>query len=177
MGLLGSKQTKNVVVKNPDAAEIYVTEGAFDNILKSTQPAVEEAKQPPVLNEPTPAAPIEVKVNLSAGLNDKRLVDYENAMIAKFDSTTRDVENLFNDRLIQIFFSWIGKLVLIGFHFKRYTQLPVCMDLQKQVSACYTEYPNKPLNCLDIAHQFIKCVEDERKKQLGNAFLKPIRGV
>ena len=105
MGLWGSKQTKNVVVKNPDAAEIYVTEGAFDNILKSTQPAVEETKQPPVLNEPTPAAPIEVKVNLSAGLNDKRLVDYENAMIAKFDSTTRDVENLFNDRLIQIFFS------------------------------------------------------------------------
>ena len=101
MGLWGSKQVKNVVVKNPDAAEIYVTEGAFDNILKSTLP-VEATKEPPLVNEPTPStAPVEVKVNLSAGLNDKRLVDYENAMIAKFDSTTRDVENLFNDRSVR----------------------------------------------------------------------------
>jgi len=65
------------------------------------------------------------------------------------------------------------KIYSLFYSSTRYQQLPVCIDLQKETSHCYSEFPDQPLRCLDIANKFIKCIEAERLKHLGHSFMKP----
>ena len=86
------------------------------------------------------------QVGLSADLYDKRLLEYERNLIQGFNTASKDVEELFR---------------------QRYRTLPVCADFQKKVSECYTSNVSAPLKCVDIAQEFVKCVEKERQAKFG----------
>lgn len=79
-------------------------------------------------------------------LYDKRLLEYERNLVKGFNTASREVEELFRDR---------------------YRTLPVCADIQKRVSECYSSNTSAPLKCVDIAQEFVKCVERERQAKFG----------
>lgn len=148
MGLWGSKEQRNITIKNTEpAGQVFVTEDAITNVLET----VNESNKPKTKAEPTrieePAAKnAELDLRLLPDLHDKRINEYEKNLISSLEQASKEVENLFRER---------------------YTTMPVCLNLQQQVSQCYSENPNKTLNCLDIANKFVKCVEQERQRKLG----------
>jgi hypothetical protein len=147
MGLWGSKQTKEVNIKNPESGgQVFVTQNAIENLLRSA----EEAQNPT-----QPAESNKVSDNnssnsndarLSPDLLDKRIAEYEKNMLTSFNAASAEVDNLFRER---------------------YQTVPVCLDMQKTVNTCYTDNRSQPLKCLDIANQFIKCIEKERQNRFG----------
>ncbi len=88
MGLGGSKQAKDINIKNPEAnsSEIYITQNALNSVLEA--PTDQKAEKKP---EITPASVEET---------DKRVAEYEQNLLKTFDETTRRVEDLFNDRSV-----------------------------------------------------------------------------
>ena len=154
MGLWGSKQQKDITIKNPEPEGVVnVTPNAIDNIIRTQEQAERKAKgqsEPASKSQESQSTPSEnyADLRLQADLQDKRIADYERNLLANFEQATKEVENLFRDR---------------------YQTVPVCMDEQKSVSECYTEYRGQPLKCLDIANKFIQCVEKERQSRFGLA--------
>lgn len=140
MGLWGSKQKKEL---NISSNEIFVTEDALTNVIKNAKDKTTDNKQ---ANDQQQQQPATTDLKLSTDLYEKRLVEYEKNLINGFNSASKEVESLFRDR---------------------YQTLPVCFDLQKSVSDCYTENAKLPLKCVDIANQFLKCVEKERQSKIG----------
>lgn len=142
MGLWGSKPTRELTVKNAEKpAEIYVTENALSNVIK-TSTNQEQTNQE---NNNSSKQNANVIQQLPPNLHDKRIDIYEKSMLEKFNETTKEVEKLFGER---------------------YESLPVCLDLQANIANCYTENPKHPLKCINIANQYLKCVELERQKRL-----------
>jgi hypothetical protein len=139
MGLWGSKPQKEISIQN---AEVYVTEDAISNILKSSSsPSTNQSGKPE-----EKATTTESSDSAAADLADRRLVEYEKNLIKGFNNASKEVEELFRER---------------------YKSLPVCFDLQKSVSQCYSENARLPLKCVDIANQFVRCVEKERQAKFG----------
>jgi hypothetical protein len=148
MGLWGSKQKRDIVIENQQIpGQIFVTEDAITNVLKTVQEGNSSSKasdanpsdQKSKLNEPVGS------LKLSPDLHDKRINEYESTLVTNLENASRYVENLFRDR---------------------YQTIPVCHELQKSVDQCYNDNANRTLNCLDIANKFIKCVEEERQSRL-----------
>jgi hypothetical protein len=144
MGLWSSKQTRELTIKNPEKpTEVYVTEDALSNVIKSAT----ANNSPPPTPETPPVLPLELKKKKETR-DDKRLAEYEQQMLAKFNETTHNVEKQFGER---------------------YETLPVCLDLQASISSCYSENTKQPLKCSSLANEYIKCVEAARQKRLGLA--------
>ena len=93
MGLWSSKQSKDITVKNPEAdtREIYISQDALNKVMNETAPKAAEPEKP---KEKGADSEEHIK-----DLVDARVEDYEKNMKISFDKTTRDVENLFIDRL------------------------------------------------------------------------------
>lgn len=139
MGLWGSKQQREIKITNPEPKpEVFVTENAITNVLKTVKNSANETKKTDESKS--------VDLRLSAELHDKRIVEYEKNMIEGLSSASKQVEDLFRDR---------------------YTTIPVCSELQAKVSKCYSENSDRTLNCLEIANEFIRCVEQERQRKVG----------
>ena len=148
MGLWGSKQQKEINIKNPEpSGQVFVSENALDNVIKSMDSAKSNGKK-----QQTQNAAQQSDLQLLPDLYDKRILEYEKQLLTNFDKASKEVENMFKER---------------------YQTVPVCYDLQKDVSACYTTNKNQPLQCLDIANQFMKCVEKERQNRFGLTALNP----
>lgn len=148
MGLWGSKQQRDIKITNPEPKpEVFVTEKAISNVLKTVKDSAKDNKKS---EEPKP---VDLDLRLSAELHDKRIGEYEKNMVEGLRSASKQVEELFRER---------------------YTTIPVCSDFQAKVSKCYSENSERTLNCLDIANEFIKCVEQERQKKFG--FTQPVTG-
>lgn len=147
MGLTSSKQPKEFSLGNPETpAQVFVTEEAISNVLKTVNESskAKEPVQEKIVNE--------FDLRLLPDLHDKRIEEYEKNMIQGLKQSSKQVEDLFRER---------------------YNTLPVCQDLQAQVSKCYAENSKYTLNCLDVANQFIKCVEQERQKKFGVSLNDP----
>jgi hypothetical protein len=145
MGLWGSKQQKDINLRNPEPqGAVFISESAIDNIIKvSEQQQQQQAKSNNQQQQPKSN---ELDLRLLPDLNDKRIEQYEQNLIANFNEATKEVEKMFHER---------------------YQTVPVCIDLQKSVSECYKSNKDRSLNCLDIANQFVKCVEKERQNRFG----------
>ncbi|CAF0845838.1 unnamed protein product [Brachionus calyciflorus] len=144
MGLWGSKQKRDITVPNPEAAaQVFVTEEAITNVLKTFQESTNQSKKN--IEEPKPA-PASLDLHLSPDLHDKRISEYEKGLVEGAKQASKEVEEMFRER---------------------YTTMPVCVDLQSRVSKCYSDNSDRTLNCLDVANEFIKCVENERQKKFG----------
>ena len=142
MGLWSSKPTRELIIKNPEKpTEIFVTEDALNQVIKSS--TANDSPTPPSPPPPSETAP---KPKKKETQDDKRLAEYENNMLAKFNETTSNVEKQFGER---------------------YETLPVCLDLQASISSCYSENAKQPLKCSSLANEYIKCVEAARQKRLG----------
>ncbi|RNA29550.1 MICOS complex subunit MIC19 isoform X2 [Brachionus plicatilis] len=148
MGLWGSKQQREIKISNPEPKpEVFVTESAISNVLKTVKDSAKETKK---LEEKRPE---DFDLRLSTELHDKRISEYEKNMVDGLNLASKQVDELFRER---------------------YTTIPVCSELQAKVSKCYSENSDRTLNCLEIANEFIKCVEQERQKKIG--FTQPITG-
>jgi hypothetical protein len=144
MGLSGSKQQKEINIKNPEPeGQVFVTQNAIDNVVKSAEQATNPSNGSATKQKNSDSGQ---DARVLADLSEKRLVEYEKNMLANFEKASVEVDNLFRER---------------------YQTVPVCLDLQKNVSACYTENKSQPLKCLDITNQFIKCIEKERQSRFG----------
>ena len=141
MGLWRSKQAKNVSIVNPEEGhgQIYVTDDAIQTMLttvESTKDSKTKAKNDAIsTTQNTQTNQNQLDLRLLPDMRDKRIAEYEHTLIDGFSQSTKEVENLFKER---------------------YKTFPVCFDLQKNITQCYSEYPNQPLKCLDISNQFIK---------------------
>lgn len=143
MGLWGSKPARELTVQNPDKpTEVYVTEKALTNVIKSS--TGEEKQNKPVQTNNNVKS--ESKAELPPDLREKRISEYEANMLNRFNQTTKEVEKLFGER---------------------YETVPICLDLQASISNCYTENPKHPLKCVNIANEYVKCVETERQRRMG----------
>jgi hypothetical protein len=141
MGLGRSKEQKEINIKNPDPeGQVFVTQNAIDNVVRSA----EQAQNPS--NNSKSKGENGQDLRLLPDLRDKRIADYEKNILVNFEKASVEVDNLFRER---------------------YQTVSVCLDLQKIVSACYTDNKSQPLKCLDITNQFIKCVEKERQSRFG----------
>jgi hypothetical protein len=139
MGLWGSKQQKDIKINNPEPAEVFVTEKAITNVLHSVNDSKNAKKKgnPDVANN---------DMRLLPDLHDKRIAEYEHELLKGFGQATKEVEELFKER---------------------YQTVPVCLDLQQNVSKCYSQNSKSPLNCIDLVNEFNKCVELEKQKRFG----------
>ncbi len=90
MGLWGSKQTKDINIKNPeaDSSEIYITQNALLSVL-------EPPSEVKLVNNAQKSPEDSVLTTLQI---DKRVQSYEENLLKTFDESTRRVEDLFNDR-------------------------------------------------------------------------------
>lgn len=93
MGLWSSKQSKDIKVTNPevDTKEIYISQDALDKVMHETFPKSVKPETPTVKESTYSEEAVK-------GMVDERVAEYEKNMTVSFDKTTRDVENLFNDR-------------------------------------------------------------------------------
>jgi hypothetical protein len=154
MGLWGSKQKRDINLENPSQTpgQVFLSEDAITNILKTAQDnnvsnnstKLNDKRKSPPSNDSNSS-----DLKLIPDLHDKRIQEYEKQMVTSLENASKYVENMFRDR---------------------YKTIPVCNDLQKSVSKCYSDNSNQTLKCLDIANQFIKCVEDERQSRLAGGF-------
>lgn len=141
MGLWGSKQQKELNIKNPEPnGQVFVTQNAIENVIKSNGDT-KTSKQ-----DASTSSSADLK--LSADLSDKRIQEYERNMLVSLDKAAKEVENLFKER---------------------YQTVPVCLEFQKSVSQCYAVNKGQPLKCLDVSNEFLKCVEKERQNRFGLA--------
>jgi hypothetical protein len=95
MGLWGSKQTKEFTTTNPkpsDTSEIYITKNALDNVLFEANAKAEAAER---------NVPVQVNTKESPEESDKRIKEYEEKIFLSLNASTRNVENLFNDRYVE----------------------------------------------------------------------------
>lgn len=149
MGLWGSKQKRDISLENPKQTpgQVFLSEDAITNIIKTAQDNNNSNTSTTTVNDKNQKSTTSNSsdLKLTPDLNDKRINEYEKQMITNLENASKYVENLFRDR---------------------YKTIPVCNDLQKSVSQCYSDNSNQTLKCLDVANQFIKCVEDERQSRL-----------
>lgn len=145
MGLLGSKNKREITISNPEQpGKVYVTEDAITSIIHTAQSNASKSKKPEAPKSQNTNRDPDIKLNPE--LSDKRISEYEKSLIDGFTQSSVDVENLFRDR---------------------YTTYPVCNDLQTSIVKCYSDNPKQTLNCLDISNEFVRCVERERQKKYG----------
>lgn len=98
MGLWGSKQqTKEFTTTNPtkpvDSSEIYITQSALDSVLNTADNSSSAGK-------PLPQKSSDKEANVDS---DKRVKEYEEKMLRNLNVSTRNVEDLFNDRYVDLF--------------------------------------------------------------------------
>ena len=146
MGLWGSKQQKEINIQNPvPEGQVFVTQNAIDNVIKSNKETDSNGSSKSQQQSDNASGADVIDSTLS-DLADKRISEYERHLLANFEQASKEVETLFKER---------------------YQTVPVCLDLQKTVSECYTNYKEQPLKCLDISNQFLKCIEKERQTRFG----------
>ena len=145
MGLWGSKQPRSVTIKSPDdVAEVQLSEEALTNLVKTINAENKSKKEVATGNKNASASSDNnTPLRLIPDLHDKRIETYERNLAQNFDKASKEVEAMFRDR---------------------YKTIPVCFDVQKSVEACYQDNPSLPLKCNDIVSQYLRCVEQERKR-------------
>lgn len=152
MGLWGSKEPRSVTIKSPDdVAEVQLSEEALTNLVKiiNTEKKSKKDGASSAKNAASPSSSADNNNNnnntlrLLPDLHDKRIETYERNLVQNFDKASKEVDAMFRER---------------------YKTIPVCFDVQKTVQACYQENPSLPLKCNDIVSQYLRCVEQERKR-------------
>jgi hypothetical protein len=140
MGLWGSKQPRDLNINKSDSpGQIFVTENAISNVLKSVENNSNAAAS---INDTSSEKDKKAAVELS----ENRIAEYERNLVQGFNAASKEVEELFRER---------------------YKTVPICFDLQKSLNECYTLNSKQPLKCSDLSNEYIRCVEQERLNRYG----------
>ena len=138
-----------VIVEEPVVTE-EVPEVSVEEPVATVEEPVATVQEPvtPVSSKDVsiphtpPPPPQEIVLNLSSELNQKRIQNYEQAMVKSFNDGTKEINDLVRDR---------------------YKTTPICNDLQRMLTGCYKENTRYSMKCADLAEKYSKCVEEQRK--------------
>jgi hypothetical protein len=143
MGIWGSKQERDLTVSNGGDNFLTITDKAVNNILETNEQNNGDKNAPKAGTEAA-SNPSKESHLFSEDL-EKRVFEYEHNLKENFHKATKEVEELFRNR---------------------YQTLPVCFDSQVKVHKCYDDHGKEsPLNCSEVSKEYMRCVEEERRRR------------